>query len=338
MRDFYTLTERGRARRLRGLAFKALEHYDLSMARLRLITNGTNGIFRVDTTDGQKFVLRVCLAGEIGHSAAQLNSEMLWLAALGRDTDLTVPMPLPARSGDLFVTASAPGVPEPRHCVVFGWVPGQDISERLTAPHIEKWGAFAARLHAHGAAFQPPPEFQIVRYDRPFPFDEPVVLFDEAHRALLPPPREALFRQALARVEAAIRRLCGSGEAPRVLHGDLHKWNVRVSRGRIGAVDFEDLMWGWPVQDIATTLYYHQLGDDYPAIRAAFRRGYETVSPWPERVPGEIDTFIAGRALVLANDVLLMPEWQAEAPAFMARAEKRLRAILEASPEIGEPL
>ena len=43
----------------------------------------------------------------------------------------------------------------------------------------------------------------------------------------------------------------------RILHNDLHQWNVRIYRGRLSPIDFEDLMWGWPVQDIATTLYYH---------------------------------------------------------------------------------
>lgn len=52
------LTRRGQALRLRRLALKALEQYDLQVARLRLITNNF-GIFRIDTSTGAKHILRV---------------------------------------------------------------------------------------------------------------------------------------------------------------------------------------------------------------------------------------------------------------------------------------
>jgi hypothetical protein len=68
MRDYYDLTELGRARRLRTLVFVALEHYDLELTRLSLITNETNGVFRADVADGHSHVVRVGLGGEVGHS------------------------------------------------------------------------------------------------------------------------------------------------------------------------------------------------------------------------------------------------------------------------------
>ena len=49
MKDYYTLTNRGRALRLRQLALAALADYDLDVKSVRLITNLFNGIFRVDT-------------------------------------------------------------------------------------------------------------------------------------------------------------------------------------------------------------------------------------------------------------------------------------------------
>ena len=99
----------------------------------------------------------------------------------------------------------------------------------------------------------------------------------------------------------------------RLLHGDFHVWNVLVHRGQLAAIDFEDLMWGWPIQDIGTAFYYLFHRPDFAAVRDGFRRGYEQVSPWPEAEPGDLETFIAGRALVLANDVLQMaPETLAD--------------------------
>jgi hypothetical protein len=63
-----------------------------------------------------------------------------------------------------------------------------------------------------------------------------------------------------------------------------------------------------------------------------FRDGYESVADWPEREPGEVATFLAGRALVLANSVLIAPEYAAEAPGILAAFEERLRELAERDP------
>jgi Ser/Thr protein kinase RdoA (MazF antagonist) len=329
MKEFYELTNRGRAMRLRTMALAALERYDLPVKRLRLLTNDFNGIFRVDTMDGQKCILRVCLP-EGGHSLEEIRSEMMWLAALRRDTNLGVPNPLVTRDGELVTTVEVAGVPEARHCVAFGWVPGPDLADRLTLDNVFKLGGLAARLHDHAATFTPPEGFWIKTSEEVFPFGEPVVLFDKAHRNLFPPDRRAVFQDAVERVQDAICRLYANRRGLRVLHNDLHQWNVKVFRGKLYALDFEDLMWGFPVQDIAIILYYFQRHEQYAALREAFMRGYTHHSEWPERYPGEIDTFIAGRGLVLANFVLQdpNPEWQQAAPAFIERTETRLRAYL----------
>lgn len=313
--------------RLRRMALAALEHYDLDVKRVRLVTNNFNGIFRVETGDGGTYVLRVCLP-EGEHSPREIRSEMMWLAALRRDTDLGVPQPLTTRDGKLVTTIEMAGVPEPRHCVVFGWVPGPDLADRLTLENVSKLGELAARLHEHAGTFTPPEGFWIKTADSVFPFGEPVVLFDEAYRDLFPPNRHAAFQQALERAQDTVEQLFAGRRGLRVLHNDLHQWNVKVYRGRLYALDFEDLMWGYPVQDIAITLYYWQDYEQYPALREAFQRGYTRHSEWPEGYPGEIDTLIAGRGLNLANFILQdpNPEWQKEAPAFIERTERRLRA------------
>jgi Ser/Thr protein kinase RdoA (MazF antagonist) len=157
------------------------------------------------------------------------------------------------------------------------------------------------------------------------------VLFATSPSPLLPPERLAVFRRAADGVEEAIARLKATGPL-RLLHGDFHVWNVLVHRGNLAAIDFEDLMWGWPIQDIGTALYYLFHRPDFAAVRDGFRRGYEQVSPWPEAAPGDLETFIAARALVLANDVLQMPPdtlADLDVPEFFARAERRLRAVLD---------
>lgn len=330
-KPYSELTVHGQARRLRRMALAALERYDLDVRRVRLLTNDLNGIFRVDTAEGDKFILRISVAGPGAHTLEQIRSEMMWLAALRRDTDLSVPEPLPTRTGELVTTVEVEGVPEPRHCVIFGWVPGPDLADRLTPDNVARLGEFAARLHEHAATFRPPDGFQIYTFDKVFPFNEPVVIFEEAHRDLFPPSRQEIFRRAIDRVQREIDKLHADPSELRVIHNDLHQWNTKVYRGRISALDFEDMMLGHPVQDIAATLYYHRWEPGYPVMRDAYVRGYTRHSEWPEQHPGQIEALFAGQAVILANYIVhdQNPEWRQKAPSFIEVMEGRIRVFLD---------
>ena len=43
--------------------------------------------------------------------------------------------------------------------------------------------------------------------------------------------------------------------------------------------------------------------DDFKPLQAALRAGYESLRPWPESYPNQIDVFRAGRILWVANYV-----------------------------------
>jgi len=329
MKPFLSLTVSGQARRLRQLAIHALASYNLDVTRLRLITNDVNGIFRIDSADGRSYILRVT-APEGGHTVDHVAVEMDWLTALARETDLSVPRPLRNRDGSFIVTAQADGVPEPRLCEIFSWVAGKDLAGDMSEVNLARLGELSARLHIHALTYHPPVHLSLLRFDRVFPFPEPVVLFEERFSKLFPPARKAVYQKAMDWVQESVDRLKAGNEPMRILHGDLHQWNVRIARGVLSPIDFEDLMLGWPVQDIATTLYYFP-SDHFSTLRAAFQAGYTRCSPWPENYPGEIDSFIAARGIGLANLVLNEPNIAARVdPAkFVERIGNRLRRLME---------
>jgi Ser/Thr protein kinase RdoA (MazF antagonist) len=328
--DFASLTRRGRARRLRLLARRALQERGLGEASLSFLADDNNTLFRAGLPGGAGFVVRIGVHGPVAHSPSEAGAETAWLAALA-SSGLAVPEPVPDRLGRLVSVLAAPGVPGERVVVVFRWLPGRPLADRLSPAIVTAYGRLAAQLHEHAAGFRPPGDPSLPRYDRLFPFQQPEVLFTAEAGPLLPIDRRVVFRQAADRVEQALARLRATSP-PRLLHGDLHVWNVLEHRGRLMAIDFEDLMWGWPIQDIATAFYYLQHRPDSAALLESFRSGYEQISPWPEAEPGELQVFIAARALVLANDVLQMPPetlGDLDVPEFFARMERRLRAMLE---------
>jgi len=330
VRAFATLTRRGRAQRLRAIARLALEERGLGAASLAFLGDDTNILFRARLPGGEGFVVRIGVSGPTAHTPAEAAAETSWLAALTA-SGLTVPQAVPDLAGRPVSLFSVPGVEGERVVVVFRWLPGRLLADHLTPANVAAYGRLAARLHAQAPGFRPPGNPSLPRYDRLFPFQEPEVLFGPDPGPLLPPARAELFRRGADRVEQALAGL-RAAEPLRLLHGDLHPQNVLVHRGLLAPIDFEDLMWGWPIQDIATAFYYLQHRPDFADIRKRFREGYEEVARWPEGEPGELETFIAGRALVLANDVLQMPLETLgglDVPQFFARAERRLRAILD---------
>ena len=184
-----------------------------------------------------------------------------------------------------------------------------------------------ADLHRAALAFTPPSGFVAPTYDSVYPYELPFVVFEEAGDDLLPARRRDVFAEGRDLVALEFAELIDR-EPMRMIHGDMHGWNVKLNRGRVAVFDFEDMVWGWPIQDIGVALYYYWRRDDFDELVAAFRTGYESVAPWPDR-GGELWTVIIARTLLMANDVIVQPEWRGAAPGIYEVGEERIRDMLE---------
>jgi len=304
MKPFHQLTRRGKVRRLRGLAINALQQYALEVAEVRLVGVYTNTLYRVRTIDRRAYLLRVCTPG--WRTLTDLQSEAMWLQSLHRDTDIGAPVPLPARNGDLVVRATAPGVPTAHHCTITSWIPGPLLGTRLTEANLVKMGALFAQLHEASIDLSPPPGFTRRRMDSIYARGEEDVLFFEPCQDAFTPRTRDILDRTLSRVRAAFADRYADPVGLRVIHNDLHHDNIKVDRGRLRPLDFEDTVWGYPVQDIAMALQDLMMDvppGAYEPLLNAFRAGYEQLRPWPEAQAGQIDTFRAGRMLWVANYV-----------------------------------
>ncbi len=306
MKPFEDLTTRGKGQRLRKLAVAVLKHYDLAITRLRLLYNLNNCVFRVDTAAGEKYAIRINRPGK--RTRPELQSELVWLAALRRDTSLRIPYPLPNRYGELLTEARVLGVPEARQSSVFAWMPGPLMAERKIPETIEKLGTLSAQLHQHAAIFTLPPDCELKCFDTVFPGVRPVVVFEEIYLDQFSAEDRATMRQAVALIQQGLERLVATNDLTHALHGDLIAWNVKVWRGELCPLDFEGMAQGYPIQDIGISLM-HVLYPDYaPDLLMKFQRGYERVRPWPERYPGELALWMMWRALALANWFVQSPD------------------------------
>lgn len=297
---FSVLTELGQARRLKPLAEAALAAYDLEWTELRLISNGWNCVFRIETPAGPS-VIRISrpIPEADDRSVA---SEVEFMSELATHTDIVVPALVRNGRGGLVTTAGAEGVPEPRECVVFGWLGGPDLALQVDLGSYRSLGALMGKMHRFAAEWTPSREFTTTDYDSALPYGEPLVVFEPGRADLC--GLDELLHEATDATNARIAAL-RLERTSIVVHGDLHQWNVKIKRGVLSPFDFEDLLWAVPVLDVATSLYYVRNQEDYLELARAFKAGYEQIRPWVEQEPGEIDRLMFARALDLLNAVLL---------------------------------
>jgi Ser/Thr protein kinase RdoA (MazF antagonist) len=294
-RAFQDLTLRGQLRRLRSLALDALHAYDFEVRRCSFAARAFNTVFRVDATNGSTYAVRMSPSLRI-HADGCEEAEAAWVTALRRDAGVATPAVIAATDGSVVVWAEVAGVPAPRSCVLFDWVRGRPLRERLTAERVRKTGAVTAVVHEHGATYAPsggagPPAGVIVA-DR-------VLSFRTAPRLEeLRPTFGSLLADAVARAQRALDELWKNPpHAPHLLHGDVQPSNVMVTRDEVVLIDFQDLIWGFEVQDVTIALLGLEHVGDTGALSDAFRAGYEAVRAWPDAHPETLAALRAARHL-----------------------------------------
>lgn len=334
MKDFNNLSHGGQMRRMRKLAEAALVPYHLDNVGLTLINPIENTTYRVDAASDQRYCLRIHRPGS---DVATIRSELLWLAAIRRDTNLVVPDPVVARDGSLVTIITVDGVPESRCCVLFRWVEGRFVHhiQQLSLDMIAHVGAFMARLHQHAAHWTPPEDFVRGRVDLETLRDPAFGAIGLATGApLLTKDDDAIITTTIERVAATLQVLGEESAVFGLIHADLVPANYLFHNGEVRGIDFDDCMWSYYLYDIALALRALEDRENYPALRAAFLDGYRTIRRLASDAETHLDTFLAMSHVVRLvwvlehADHLAYRNW---APTFVTRSMQKLRAFLSAS-------
>ena len=269
MRRFDELSDDEKAEKILRLAQKALAGYGLT-GDLTVVAQREKTIFRL-RTGGGSYAVRICAAV---HDHAPLKRELLWLAALGRDTTLAVPEPVLTLSGDLFRTTSMEGVPGTRACMVLRWIDGERREAELTVDEAAAMGQFAAGLHRHAEVFQWPEELATIYLD---PAARVLAAADTVRDALTSPDDRALLCDVVASI-AEVTGVLGDGtDAVGIVHGELRLRKLRHDHGSVGAFGFDGCCIGAYLDDLS--LLWTELAgrEASPALQRALVDGYRSV-------------------------------------------------------------
>jgi Ser/Thr protein kinase RdoA (MazF antagonist) len=318
---FASLSRREQLGRLRRVGQEALASYGLVGAKLTLQGYEHNTTFRVDAQGGP-YLLRINRPAV--HAVGTISSEMAWLGALRRDTDLGVPEPVAAHDGSVVVVASDPGVPDPHVCVLLRWLDGRFVDQRLAPVHLTQVGALAGRLQLHGVSWTPPSAFLRPRVDTLTSAGKAASLARSAAEArggdhptredadrslqlveeLVSAEAGALFARALEVVWSTTRNLAEAPGAFGLIHGDLHHENVLFHRGEAHAIDFDDCGWGLHLYDLAVTLSELEGRPRYAELRDALLEAYAQECPLPQDHATHVEGLFVLRRLQLLMWIL----------------------------------
>ena len=302
---FAQLTRTGQIRRLRRLARNALAKYDLVPTDFKLLEHWNNTTFKVRTqTNGdtsvapQHYVLRINRPGF--QNQAELEAEVFWLATLRQDLAVRVPHAISNSYQKLVTQATAPGIPQPRNCILFGWLAGRFFNTGLRPIHLEKAGTFLAHLHTYSQTYTPPPGFTRKSWTSAAFFGAAAGIDAMAIQTFLSTTDKRFLVALRQNIECVETTLGQQATQFGLIHGDFYHRNFFFHQNQIGAIDFDECGWGYYLYDVAVTLAAIRHRRDYPQLRQALLKGYRQIRPLTEADTTYLPIFICARLLGLA--------------------------------------
>jgi Ser/Thr protein kinase RdoA (MazF antagonist) len=271
-------------------AFTALAFYDLAeVTNCALANISENATYRVDTSDGKSFALRIHREGY--HTRVAIASELAWLIDLREKGVVTTPRPVAGRDGEFIQLVHS------RHVVLFKWEQGR---EPAFGENLEALGEAAARMHLHVVQWQRPTWF--TRHTWNF---ETALGDDKPHWGRwrdgleLTAEMITLFERTVAVIGARLSAYGQSSDRFGLVHGDLRLANLLVDGSEVKVIDFDDCGFSWFMYDAATPVSFYEHEPQVPELIESWKTGYRRVRELPVADEAEIPTFIMLRRLLL---------------------------------------
>ncbi|WP_193044925.1 phosphotransferase enzyme family protein [Mycolicibacterium baixiangningiae] len=280
------------------VAERALADYDLPPnSTLQLLNLSENATYLVEDADsGAKSILRVHRRNY--HHPHEIESELDWLEALRRDSDVTVPTVLPTRDGRRVVTVDHNGTD--RHIVHFGMVGGAEPDEgSVTLDDFRTLGKITAALHDHARSWTRPAGFGRFAWDWEHCLGENARWGRWRDAEGVGPEEAHLLERAQDLLQ---RRLSEYGAGPDrygLVHADLRLANLLVDPPTITVIDFDDCGFGWFFYDFGAAVSFIEDDPALPEWQASWVEGYRSRRPMTPADEDMLASFVFLRRLLL---------------------------------------
>jgi Ser/Thr protein kinase RdoA (MazF antagonist) len=221
------------------------------------------------------------------------------VAAEVAGTSVGVPRPVPARDGALVVERAG------RCCSMLTWIDGRVLKDRrgLGPRSTYLLGEALGRIHAAAARFDPPPQFELPRWDAETMFATDSPFASGPMDGFLRTDALHLFQHVVELTHAVFDQLDRTPAPRGIIHNDFILINCHFTRRggawRVGVLDFDDLGWGYTLYDLAPLL--GNLADwpgRFGTLSREFLSGYRSVQRLPSSLERHLPVLMAARHAV----------------------------------------
>ncbi|WP_297103813.1 phosphotransferase [uncultured Devosia sp.] len=270
---------------------------ELAETTPRLINHSENHTFLFSQPSGEAYCLRVHRPDY--QSAANIESELAWLEALHRQTELAIPEPIAGSNGRLLQRFSTPSG-DRQYAVLFHFIAGQEPSPESNLVELfSVLGQYAAGLHLHTTQWQRPDGFERQAWTANVILDADG-LWGDWRTA---PGVSSDMRSLLGRAERVLReRLADYGTGPDrygLIHADMRLGNLLVHGDQVSLIDFDDCGLCWFGYDFAAAISFHETHKAVPALKAAWLDAYQAVRPLSKHDITMLDSMVMLRRMAL---------------------------------------
>jgi len=307
---------------LESFSLQILSHYPIQVKSAVSINYEYNATLKVETIDGQLFALRINTNSP--RTPENLRAEIAFVRFLAEDGRVKVPHPIENRDGNFYTSILHEESGRMFHCVLYSWILGEELEEEpQDEEQLSALGAAMATMHLAAQSFELPEGSSLPTFDDPLWWTEDFLL---SEKSVLDAEARDLISRALSSIKNGVSKFYANG-TPRVIHADMHGGNALWYEGSLSVIDFDDCGIGFPLQDLATALYYL----DTPEQDAAFRQGYESIAPVPQCSEKELSMLFLQRRIVLLNYLYETSnlEHRSMIPEYQEETLRRIRNYLE---------
>ena len=305
-------------------ATEVLKQYELGeVTEIESINHEYNSTFAVSCADGSRYALRININSP--RSAANALGELEFINHLRVSTDLTFASPIANTSGDFFTEVANEAIGKTLLSVLFSWLEGEELGEDPTKEQLFALGAAMAKMHDAAAGFELSAEAELPNLRDVLWLTEDLLTTEVSQLAS---DEKALVRAALEKIDGVVAGLFAR-DSMRLIHADMHGWNLMWHDGAVSVFDFDDCGIGLPIQDLYTALYYLDTDEQDAVLKA----GYESVRPIPEHTDFEAKALLLQRRIILLNYLFetSTPEHREILPKYQVETMRRINVFLENS-------
>jgi len=278
-----------------------LEQYDFAAPpKVSYLTASENQIYLInDHHSSKRYVMRINSGRLAYHNAEQIHSEMMWLDALGADTDIIVPKVLAAKDDSWVQELSIPGKDKPSYAVVYSFLDGVEPPEEELLEGFEQLGTISAQMHSHAKRWSPPSGFTRPTWTSEAILNDQLTWGNWRDGVNI----DAQALNVLQRVEVVIHGRLDDADVGSenygLIHADLRLANLLIHGKTTAIIDFDDCGFGWYLFDLAGALSFLEDREDVTDLINSWIRGYQQVAEVPADAEVMIPTLIMLRRIQL---------------------------------------